>query len=85
MSKEQKEIQFQNLSKSLRTKRIAKCNNEDKILEIFEFRKDIQKAYPEYYIQAILGCCNGDKKSYKRFHWHYVELNSDKLLIKSKK
>ena len=43
------------------------------ILEIFETRKILKDNYPEYYIQAILGCCQGFKKSAYGFHWVYLD------------
>ena len=65
--------------------RLAKCNKETgEIIKIYDIIKDIIDENPEYYAQAIKGCCQGTKNSYKGFRWHYVELDSDKLVLKGK-
>ncbi len=65
--------------------RIAQCDKDtDEIIEIFEIVKDISDKYPDFYIQAIKGCCQGTKNSYKGFKWHYCDLNEDKLILKGK-
>ena len=58
--------------------RIGKYNKlTDELIEIFEFKDNIKEKYPEFYIQAIMGCCQGNKASYKGFKWHYVKLDSN--------
>ena len=52
--------------------------------EIYEIIKEISDENSEYYLQAIKGCCQGTKNSYKGFRWHYVELDSDNLVLKGK-
>ena len=48
--------------------RIAKCDKiTGKIIKIYEIIKDISDENPEYYLQAIKGCCQGTKNSYKNF------------------
>ena len=48
--------------------RIAKCDKiTGKIIKIYEIIKDISDENPEYYLQAIKGCCQGTKNSYKGF------------------
>lgn len=65
--------------------RIAKCNKETgEIIKIYEIIKDIQDENPEYYLQAIKGCCQGTKNSYKGYRWHYCELDSETLVLKGK-
>lgn len=65
--------------------RIAKCNkNTGEIIKIYEIIKEISDENSEYYLQAIKGCCQGTKNSYKGFRWHYVELDSDNLVLKGK-
>ena len=65
--------------------RIAKCNkNTGEVIKIYEIVKEIADENPEYYLQAIKGCCQGTKNSYKGFRWHYIELDSDNLVLKGK-
>lgn len=65
--------------------RIAKCNKETgEIIKIYEIIKDVQDENPEYYLQAIKGCCQGTKNSYKGYRWHYCELDSETLVLKGK-
>lgn len=57
--------------------RIGKYTKDtDELIEIYEFKDCIVKQNPNYYTQAIMGCCQGTKKSYKGFNWHYVKLDS---------
>lgn len=65
--------------------RIAKCNKDNgEIIKIYEIIQDILDENPEYYKQAIKGCCQGTKNSYKGFRWHYVDLEKDELILKGK-
>ena len=65
--------------------RIAKCDKQNgNIIKIYEIIKDIADENPEYYLQAIKGCCQGTKNSYKGYRWHYCDLNEDKLILKGK-
>ena len=65
--------------------RIAKCDkNTGEIIKIYEIIKEISDENPEYYLQAIKGCCQGTKNSYKGFRWHYTELDSNNLILKGK-
>lgn len=65
--------------------RIAQCNkNTGEIIEIFEIIKDISDKYPDYYLQAIRGCCQGTKNSYRGFRWHYCDLTKPELIYKGK-
>ena len=66
--------------------RIAKCDkNTGEIIKIYEIIKEISDENPEYYLQAIKGCCSGTKKSYKGFRWHYCDLEKPELIIKGDK
>ena len=48
--------------------RIAKCDKVNgEIIKIYEIIKDIADENPEYYLQAIKGCCQGTKNSYRGF------------------
>ena len=65
--------------------RIAKCDKKTgEIIKIYEIIKDISDENPDYYLQAIKGCCQGTKNSYKGFRWHYCDLNEEKLILKGK-
>lgn len=73
------------LAYSNRKYRIAKCDkNTGAIIKIYEIIKEISDENPEYYLQAIKGCCQGTKNSYLGFRWHYVELDSNNLVLKGK-
>lgn len=65
--------------------RIAKCDKQiGEIIKIYEIIKEISDENPDYYLQAIKGCCQGTKNSYKRFRWHYCDLQEEKLILKGK-
>lgn len=65
--------------------RIAKCDKQTgEIIKIYEIIKDISDENPEYYLQAIRGCCQGTKNSYKGFRWHYCDLETSELILKGK-
>ena len=50
----------------IRKYRVAKCDYKSgEILEIFETPTEVLDKYPDFYLQAIKGCCSGTKKSYK--------------------
>ena len=51
-------------------------------LEVFDTRQDLVDKYPAYYIQAILGCCQGTKKSVYGFVWKYIEISSGNIVNK---
>lgn len=56
----------------------------EEIIEIFNSRKELSLKNSDYYIQAILGCCNGDKKSYKGYKWKYISIETGQIINKSK-
>ena len=63
--------------------RIAKCDKKTgEIIKIYEIIKEIQDENPDYYLQAIRGCCQGTKKSYKGFRWQYCDLETEHLILK---
>ena len=39
----------------------------DELIQIYETSQDILEENPEYYLQAIKGCCQGTKSSYKGY------------------
>lgn len=55
-------------------------NNDNIIIEEFNSRKELLNKYPDYYIQAILGCCQGTKKSYKGFKWKYISIETNEII-----
>ena len=76
---------YSKLAYKNRKYRIAKCDKiSGEIIKIYEIIQDILIDNPEYYKQAIRGCCQGTKNSYLGFRWHYVELDSDNLVLKGK-
>jgi len=79
------EASKEKLAYANRQYRIAKCDKKSgEIIKIYEIIKNIHDDNPEYYLQAIKGCCQGTKNSYLGFRWHYAELNSDTLVLKGK-
>ncbi len=56
--------------------------NTEELLETFNTRKQLKDTYPEYYTQAILGCCQGNKNSYKGFKWKYIDITTNKVVKK---
>jgi group I intron endonuclease len=56
--------------------------NSNVPIEIFETRKELQEKYPNYYVQAILGCCQGSKYGYKGFSWKYISIETGEIIIK---
>lgn len=80
---------FENAKEKLayanRKYRIAQCDkNTGEIIKIYEIIKDILNDYPDFYLQAIKGCCQGTKNSYKGFKWHYCDLYTSDLILKGK-
>lgn len=51
-----------------------------KIIQIFENKQDLIQKYPNYYFQAILGCCNGTKKSYNKYTWKYIDIKTNQIV-----
>lgn len=73
---------FRKVAIARRKFRIAKCDKENNILKIYDVIGDILEENPTFYKQAIKGCCQGTKSSYKGFNWHYCKLDFDELVIK---
>lgn len=63
--------------------RIGKFDKENNLIKIYEIINDIKLENPDYYLQAIRGCCQGTKASYKGYKWHYIELNSEQIRYKN--
>lgn len=49
----------------------------DELIKIYQTSQDILEENPDYYLQAIKGCCQGTKASYKGFKWHYIDLETE--------
>lgn len=80
---------FENAKEKLayanRQYRIAQCDkNTGDIIKIYEIIADVSKDYPDFYLQAIKGCCQGTKNSYRGFRWHYCNLEKPELILKGK-
>lgn len=73
---------YEKVAKTRRKYRIAKCDLNGKIIKIYEIIADIINENPTYYKQAIKGCCQGTKRSYKGYRWHYCSLKSKDLILK---
>lgn len=66
------------VSDNLRKYDIAKLDyNTLEVIEVYRGRLDLKEKNPDYYTQAILGCCSGTKNSYKGFKWKYVNRESE--------
>lgn len=76
---------YDKIAYKTRQYRIAKCDKKSgDIIKIYDIIQEILNENPDYYKQAIKGCCQGTKNSYKGFRWHYVDLKEDKLILKGK-
>lgn len=65
--------------------RIGKFNKQtDELIKVYEVIAEIEEEHPEFYLQAIKGCCSGTKKSVYGFNWHYVALDSEEVMYKNK-
>lgn len=68
------------VAQSLQKYRYGKFTKDtDKLIKIYQTSQDILEENPDYYLQAIKGCCQGTKSSYKGFKWHYIDLNTDEI------
>lgn len=71
------------MSNAIRIYKIAKLGYiTSEMLEVFNSKKELLHKHPTYYYQAILGCCQGNKKSYKGFKWCYLDKNTDEKIVK---
>jgi group I intron endonuclease len=62
--------------------KIGKFSKDLELLEVFESKQQLLDIYPDYYIQAIYGCCQGQKKSYKSFKWFYLD-DKNSIVLKN--
>lgn len=70
---ETKKSMAKQVSSQIRKYKIAMLDyDSQEIIEIFETKASITEKYPEFYTQAILGCCSGKKNSYRGFKWCYL-------------
>jgi hypothetical protein len=73
---------YEKVAKTRRKYKIAKCDMNGNIIQVYEIIADILTENPTYYKQAIKGCCQGTKRSYKGFRWHYCDLETEELILK---
>ena len=56
------------VARSLQKYRYGKFTKDtDELIKIYQTSQDILEENPDYYLQAIKGCCQGTKASYKGF------------------
>lgn len=82
-NKDLKEQMARNCALANRKYRIGKFDKNNNLIKIYEIINDIKLENPDYYLQAIRGCCQGTKASYKGYKWHYIELNSEQIRYKN--
>jgi len=55
-------------------------NSKEELIEVFNSKEEIKEKYPNFYIQAIMGCCQGTKKSYKNYKWKYISIETGEII-----
>ncbi len=71
------------VANKIRIYKIGKFNyNTEELIEIYNTRKELQEKNPDYYTQAILGCCSGVKKSYRGYKWKYISIKTGEIINK---
>jgi group I intron endonuclease len=76
-------LMSEKVANKIRKYKIGKFDyDSEELIEVFETRKQIGIKYPEFYVQAILGCCQGTKNSYKGFKWKYISIETDEIINK---
>ena len=80
--KEKFDASYDKVAKTRRKYKIAQCDLSGNVLRVYEIIGDILKEHPDYYKQAIKGCCQGTKRSYKGYRWHYCDLETEELILK---
>lgn len=68
------------LAYARRKYRIAKCDKNKNILNIYEIIQDILDENPAYRKQSIKSCCSGYKNSYKGYYWKYCYIDRDEVV-----
>lgn len=78
-----KSIMARKVSEKIRVYKIAKLDyNTQEIIQIFDSKFELKETHPDFYYQAILGCCQQNKNSYKGFKWCYVDKNTHEKRVK---
>jgi group I intron endonuclease len=73
------------VANKIRKYKIGKFDyNTLELIEIYNTRKELKIKNPDYYIQAILGCCSGNKNSYKGFKWKYISIETGEIINNKK-
>lgn len=80
---ELKKQMSRNCALANRKYRIGQFDKNDKLIKIYEVIGDVLLEYPDFYLQAIRGCCQGTKASYRGYKWHYIELDSEQIRYKN--
>lgn len=71
------------VSNKIRKYKVAKVNYHTlEIIEVFNTKKELLDKHPDYYYQAIMGVCQGNKNSYKKFKWRYIDIKTNKIITK---
>lgn len=73
---------YDKVAKTRRKYKIAKCDMDGNVIQVYEIIADILRENPTYYKQAIKSCCQGTKRSYKGYRWHYCNLETEELVLK---
>lgn len=82
---EKKKIMSTKVALKIRKYKIGKFTYDSKqCIEIFNTREELRLKNPDYYIQAILGCCDGRKKSYNGFLWRYISIETGEIIYSKK-
>ena len=74
------------VAEQIRIYKIGKFDyNTEELIEVYNTKRELKEKNPEYYIQAILGCCSGTKNSYKGYKWQYISIKTGEVIIKKYK
>lgn len=69
-----------NVSDVNRKYNIIQYDREMNFIKEYRGRYDIVNNYPDLYVQAILGVCNGGKATYKNSIWRYKDLKTGEII-----
>lgn len=73
----------QKAANKIRKYKIAQLDyNTLEIIRIYDTRNQLKEENPDFYTQAILGCCHGNKNSYRGFKWKYQSIETGELIDK---
>jgi len=69
-----------NVSEVNRKYNIVQYDRDMNFIKEYKGRYDIVNNYPDLYVQAILGVCNGGKATYKNSIWRYKDLKTGEII-----